>query len=115
MYDPQPISTVLTKQQEETAVKIAERIHDSWAAERLSQGWTHGHTRNDLSKEHPCLVPYHRLTHDEKQFDIVTARTVISVLGDLKAENDCIAMIWRWSIFLVIVAYLTSLGRTVGE
>ena len=60
--------------------KIAEKVHESWAAKRLSQGWRYGPERNDERKEHPCLVPYADLPESEREYDRATTRTVIEAL-----------------------------------
>ena len=81
-YVPKPISTehvtlpdgLCTLQE-----RLAEHIHDVWAAERLAQGWTYGPSRDDAAKKHPCLVRYAELPEEEKEFDRNTA------LGALKA------------------------------
>lgn len=32
--------------------------HNSWMAEKLSDGWTYGPVKDVEKKEHPCMVPY---------------------------------------------------------
>lgn len=85
-YNPEPMDIKLSPEKEAFALRIAARIHDSWASERLAQGWKFGPERNDETKEHPCLIPFEQLTEYEKRFDIVTARTVIAAYEDLKSE-----------------------------
>lgn len=64
------------------AEQMARNVHDTWAAERIRQGWTWGKQRNDELKQHPCLVPYDELPEEEKVFDrntsIETLRFIIS-------------------------------------
>ena len=82
IYTPTPIdvsSIQLSSDLEDLTEKLAEHIHDIWAAERIEQGWRHGSQRDDGAKQHPCLVPYNQLSDDEKKFDRATA------LGSLKA------------------------------
>lgn len=59
--------------------RLAEHIHDTWAAQRLADGWTYGPKRDDKAKRHPCLVPYADLPEAEKEYDRKTA------LGTLRA------------------------------
>lgn len=59
---------------------MGSRIHDSWAHARMSNGWTYGPERNDERKEHPCLVPWEKLSDEEKSYDLITARATISIL-----------------------------------
>lgn len=59
---------------------IAEFVHNQWAAQRIADGWTYGPQRDDVKKTHPCLVPYKDLPESEKQYDKLTAITVIFVI-----------------------------------
>jgi class 3 adenylate cyclase/tetratricopeptide (TPR) repeat protein len=49
--------------------QLAEITHDNWVRQRLADGWTHGQHRDDLLKEHPCIVPYDELPESEKEYD----------------------------------------------
>ncbi len=49
--------------------QLAEITHDNWVRQRLADGWTHGQRRDDLLKEHPCIVPYDDLPESEKEYD----------------------------------------------
>jgi class 3 adenylate cyclase len=49
--------------------QLAEITHDNWVRQRLADGWTHGKRRDDLLKEHPCIVPYDDLPESEKEYD----------------------------------------------
>lgn len=75
-YTPAPLDTanvVLTDQLSEVTEQLAENIHELWAKERIAQGWSYGPQRDDIKKEHPCLVPYDELPDSEKEFDRHTA------------------------------------------
>ena len=75
-YTPAPIETshvVLTDQLTGLNERLAENIHELWAKERIAQGWRYGPQRDDVKKEHPCLVPYDQLPDSEKEFDRQTA------------------------------------------
>lgn len=63
--------------------QLAERVHDAYVEERLSQGWRYGPERNDHKKENPTLVPYQALSEQEKEMDRVTAKRTIDALGEL--------------------------------
>ena len=56
---------------------LAEDIHDTWAAGRLSEGWQYGPTLDQEKKFHPCLVPYDHLPESEKDYDRRTAAATI--------------------------------------
>jgi class 3 adenylate cyclase/tetratricopeptide (TPR) repeat protein len=49
--------------------QLAEITHNNWLKQRLADGWVHGKQRNDLLKEHPCIVPYEDLPESEKEYD----------------------------------------------
>lgn len=84
-YRPKPIETVgISVPGELTALseRLAENIHDVWAAGRLAQGWRYGPKRDDAGKRHPDLVGYAGLPESEKEFDRATAmETVRSILA----------------------------------
>lgn len=85
MYQPQSIDTskiVLPETILVLAEMLAENVHDTWARNRISEGWTYGPQRDDARKEHPCLVPYSELPDSEKQYDRDTAiQTIKAILA----------------------------------
>jgi len=72
--------------------QLAENIHDTWAAGRLSEGWKYGPTLDREQKLHPCLVPYDQLPESEKDYDRRTAaatiRCILSHGYSIKKEVD---------------------------
>ena len=83
MYTPKPLDTSDVKLPEELlelTEKIAENVHEVWSAGRIADGWTYGETRNDEKRQTPCLVPYHCLTEEEKQFDRSTALETLRLI-----------------------------------
>jgi len=81
-YKPTPIDSSavsLSPELRELCEQLAANAHDLWAAQRLADGWSYGVSRDDVNKQHPCLVPYDQLPDAEKEYD----RNV--VLGTLKA------------------------------
>lgn len=76
MYNPKPIDTEdidLADDLLELKEKIAENVHEVWAARRIAEGWTYGPVRDDIKKTTPCLVPYADLPDAEKEYDRNTA------------------------------------------
>jgi len=59
--------------------RLAEHSHDTWAQQRIAEGWTYGPRRDDAAKQHSDLVPYAELPDSEKEYDRKVA------LGTLKA------------------------------
>ena len=83
MYDPRPIDTSDVCLPEELLAlteKIAENVHDVWAAGRISEGWRYGENKNAEKKETPLLVPYGNLPESEKEFDRSTALETIKLI-----------------------------------
>lgn len=86
-YIPMPIDTshvVLSKELLQLAERMAENVHEVWAATRIVQGWTYGPERNDVNKKHPCLIPYADLPEEEKVYD---RNTSLETLRFILAEG----------------------------
>lgn len=82
-YTPKPIDTSaiqLAPDILDLTERLAENTHDVWARQRLAEGWTHGPTRNDAEKKHPCLIPYAELPDSEKEYDRKTAMETIKAI-----------------------------------
>lgn len=83
MYTPNPIDTTgvrLPAELEPLTERIAENVHENWAAARIREGWTWGPARNDERRETPCLVPYQDLPEEEKAFDRITATETLKLI-----------------------------------
>ena len=68
-YIPQPIDTSdiqLPKELNLLLEQIAKNVHEEWSKGRMEEGWTYGKERNDVLKQHPCLIPYEELPEVEK-------------------------------------------------
>lgn len=75
-YIPKPLDTsnvVLPKGLEELTESLSKNVHEVWAAGRIAAGWKYGPVRDEVKKEHPCLIPYEELSEEEKDFDRATA------------------------------------------
>ena len=82
-YIPQPMDMTDVQLPEELSLlveKMAKNVHEVWAEERISQGWTYGEERNDALKQHPCLVPYENLPETEKEYDRKTAVSTLKLI-----------------------------------
>lgn len=85
--DPLDISAVeLDSGLLELTELLARNIHDVWARQRFSEGWTYGSERNDRTKQHPGLVPYEELPDTEKVYDRNTALETLKVIRLLGYE-----------------------------
>jgi class 3 adenylate cyclase/tetratricopeptide (TPR) repeat protein len=82
-YKPEPIDTskiILTEEYLKLTELIAKNTHETWAQQRIVEGWKYGSQRNDIRKEHPGLVPYEQLPESEKQYDRIISLEVIKTL-----------------------------------
>lgn len=82
-YTPNPINTdhvVLDEQLLQLVEKLAENVHEVWAASRIADGWSYGPVRDDAKKQTPCLVPYDQLPESEKEYDRNTAMGTLKLI-----------------------------------
>ena len=60
--------------------QMAKNVHEVWARSRIEQGWSYGKERNDILKQHPCLIPYEELPESEKEYDRNTATQTLKLI-----------------------------------
>ena len=83
IYIPKPIDTTDVSLPEELkllAEQIAENVHEVWSEGRIKDGWTYGPVRDDATKNHPCLLPYCKLSESEKEYDRRTSQETIKLI-----------------------------------
>lgn len=83
MYNPKPIDTSeinLPDDIIELGEIIAKNVHEQWASNRIKQGWKYGIKRDEIKKEHPCLVEYDKLSEEEKEYDRITAFETLKLI-----------------------------------
>ena len=79
-YNPSPIVTddlQLPVHLQELIEFLAHNAHENWAKQRIAEGWQYGEARDDVTKRHPCLVPYFQLSETEKEYDRIASREKI--------------------------------------
>jgi ryanodine receptor 2 len=82
-YSPKPVDTSkihLPSDLNDLIEVLAKNTHENWARERMRQGWHWGPKRDDLGKEHPCLIPYDELPESEKKHDRVVAEELLKTI-----------------------------------
>lgn len=82
-YIPNPVDTrsiELPADLKELIEEMAKNVHEVWAQNRISQGWSYGEVRNDELKQHPCLVPYENLSEEEKLYDRETSTETLKLI-----------------------------------
>lgn len=85
-YKPEPIDTSHVKLPPELmnlSEMLARNTHEIWAQQRLADGWHYGKRRDDVRKEHPCIVPYEELPESEKVYDRETAMGALKAIVEL--------------------------------
>ena len=73
MYEPKPIDTsdvVLPAELLALTEKIAENVHEVWAAGRIAEGWTYGEKKDNDLKTTPLL--------DRKSTRLNSSHTTVS-------------------------------------
>lgn len=82
-YTPHPVDTSdiqLPKDLAPLLEAMAKNVHETWAQERIRQGWSYGEQRDDMRKLHPCLVAYEELPEAEKDFDRNTSVETLKLI-----------------------------------
>ena len=85
-YFPQPLDTkdvLLPEELMELVEQMAKNVHEIWAENRMSEGWSYGPGRSDMLKQHPCLIPYEVLPEGEKAYDRNTAIATLKLIRKL--------------------------------
>ncbi len=88
-YTPRPIDTSKVELLEEIlelSEKLAENVHEVWAAGRIADGWQYGEERDDERKLHPCIVPYDELSEVEKDYDRRTSQETLKVMQVMRRK-----------------------------
>jgi hypothetical protein len=52
------------------------QLHESWMAGKLADGWTLGPVKDELKKQHPCMVPFDELPAAQRAKDLLFHRVV---------------------------------------
>lgn len=66
--------------------RLAENNHESWAIQRMAEGWTYGPVRDSAKKTHDMLIPYDQLPESEREVDRELARSIIRAMLALGVE-----------------------------
>lgn len=62
---------------------IAENVHEIWAQSRQREGWIYGEHRDDAKRTTPDMVPYSKLSEQEKSYDRDTAMHTLKLIRKL--------------------------------
>ena len=118
-YIPNPVDTghiQLPKELEYLVEEMAKNVHEVWSKTRIEQGWTYGKKRDDVLKQHPCLVPYEELPEEEKVYDRNSSVETLKLIMKLgfkirrmrNRRSACIQQDKWCPIFTVCISVLTK-------
>lgn len=54
-------------------------LHEAWMADKLSDGWVFGQTKDIIAKTHPCLVSYELLSPEQRAKDLIFRAIVLAL------------------------------------
>jgi len=46
-----------------------EQLHENWVRDKEKSGWKYGPKKNARLKTHPCILPYDKLSDDDRRKD----------------------------------------------
>lgn len=82
-YHPNPIDLShieLSQELQADLETISKNIHETWAFQRLQEGWGYGDVTDEARRMHPCMVEYEALPEVEKDVDRATVTQTIKML-----------------------------------
>ena len=85
-YIPKPADTsdvVLNDDILELCEMLSKNTHEVWSENRIKEGWVYGAERNDVKKQHPCLISYEELPESEKEYDRNTSLQTLKLIVKL--------------------------------
>lgn len=53
--------------------------HESWMAQKISEGWKYGPVKNPEIKEHPCMVEFSKLPVEQQAKDYIFRAICVSL------------------------------------
>lgn len=62
--------------------------HESWLKQKQADGWVYGPVKNELKKEHPCIVPYSDLPPEQQAKDYIFGAVVAELIPYLTDTNE---------------------------
>lgn len=61
-----------------------EQLHRMWMSRKLEDGWVFGEVKDFEKKTHPCLVPYCKLSEEEKRKDYLIISVVMALTEEIQ-------------------------------
>ena len=53
--------------------------HESWLAVKEGEGWVYGEVKDPEHREHPCMVPFNELPHEQQMKDALFIAVVYAL------------------------------------
>lgn len=61
---------------------MAQKMHEKWCQERISQGWEYGALQDDANKQHPMLISFDEIPESEKKISYHLCKNTLSIVDD---------------------------------
>ena len=61
---------------------MAQKKHEQWCQNRITEGWKYGPYRNDATKENPCIVPFEDLPNTEKEMSYSSIKKTLNLIDN---------------------------------
>ncbi|XP_071161899.1 ryanodine receptor-like [Mytilus edulis] len=94
-YVPKPVDTAniqLPAYIENVRDRLAENLHEVWAASKIEQGWSFGEVRDDQRKKNPAVNSFEKVPMTEKKYVITvsfeTLRTLLALGYHISMDNQ---------------------------
>ena len=85
-FVPRPVDTssvVLPQFLETIKDKLAENMHEVWAMNKISSGWSYAEVRKGNALQHPSLTSFEKLPESEKKYDTFFAMEILKTIISL--------------------------------
>lgn len=56
-----------------------EQSHDLWLQQKHAEGWKYGPVKDNVTKQHPCCLPYNQLPTDQRAKDYIFTAIVLAL------------------------------------
>lgn len=66
----------------------SEASHESWMAQKISEGWVYGPTKDPVAKTHHCIVPFDMLPREQQAKDFIFRAVVHALRQTAPADDD---------------------------
>lgn len=80
--------------------KLAENLHEIWAASKIEQGWSYGEVRDDPRKKNPSINNFEKVPMTEKKYVITVSFETLRYMSKLVFVNELVLTLFRKPFFM---------------